>query len=313
MVKLKADLPWESELQVGYLLDQITSASGSAGHPGEDAVFQEYRHEFDIAGGIQIMDLFKPILRFRYSDEPDYKSVGFDALVELELFEKNTTLTAGFGYLTDTIGMNPPPNQVFDPNATQFREHLATYLAALGWTQVVTPALIVGVDLETQIARGYQENQYRDAEQHPRRRNRYAASAWAAYRIEATRTTIRLDNRIYADTWKLHSYTAELRVTQRIVPSFEIEPRIRFHVQDAVFFDEAVMVGDEIFRTRDPKLMAFNAQTFGLQLTWELSVLEDTFLDLFSGVLIQPYYAFLRQTNSYGNAHIAQLGALWPF
>ena len=311
MMKLKADLPLESELQVGYLLDQITSAS-AAFIPGQDIVFQEYRHEFEVAGGIRLFDLLKPIARFRYSDEPDYKSIGFDAGLELLLFEENTTLTAGFGYLADTIGTRPAPDQVTDPNATQFREHLKTYLVRVGLAQVATPELLFGVDLETQIARGFQENQYR-VEQHPRRRNRYAVSAWGAYRFESTRTTVRLDARMYIDTWELNAFSSELRVTQRIVPSLEIEPRIRFHVQDGVFFVDPVIRNGQLYRTQDPKLMAFNAQTFGLQLSWELSFLDDSFLELFSGVLIQPYYAFLRQTSSYGNAHIAQLGALWPF
>jgi hypothetical protein len=313
MMKLQAELPWESEIQVGYLLDQITSASGAAGHPGEDAVFQEYRHEFEVAGAIQLLDLFKPALRFRYSNEPDYKSIGFDAAVSFDLFDDSTSLTGGFSFLSDVITENMPDGQVRDPSVPEFEEKLKTYLARVGLTQVLTPELIMGVDLETQIARGFQENQYRDAEQHPRDRNRYAGSIWFAYRIEPSRTTIRLDQRVYVDTWHLHAFTAELRVTQRIVPSLEIEPRIRFHIQDNVFFGEPVTRGNEVFRTRDPKLLAFNAQTFGLQLSWELTVLEGTFLEIFAPMLIQPYYAFLRQTSSYGNAHIAQLGALWPF
>ncbi len=311
MIEAKADLPYESELQVGYLIDQITSASAAV-TPGADTVFKEYRHEVDIAAAKRFFGFIKPIVKFRYSDEPDYKSVGFGADLEVELFDRNTTLHAGFGYLNDTIGMRPPPNQATDPNATRFREHLNTPLFSLGVTQVLAPSLIGAIDLEAQIPRGFQENQYR-VEQHPEARNRYAVATWLAYRIEATRTTIRADYRFYADTWRLRAHSAEVRITQRILPSLEIEPRFHVHFQNGVYFVDAVTIDDQTFRTEDPKLKAFNAQTFGLQISWQLSFLQGTALDVFSEAMIQPYYAFLRQTNAYGNAHIAQLGVFWPF
>jgi hypothetical protein len=314
MIHGKADLPLEAEVELGYLIDQITSASAAV-TPGQDVVFQEYRHQLDVSAGIKLFGTravsFTPRVGLRYSDEPDYKSLGFNVDLELEILEE-TTLNLGFGYLADTIGMRPTPNTMIDPNATQFRDHLKTPFVRTGVTRILTPSLIASLQLEAQIPRGFQENQYR-VEQHPDERNRYAITTWGAYRIEESRTTIRLEYRFYADTWKLRAHSAELRVTQQIIPSLEIEPRIRFHIQNGVFFEDAVTVGDEIFRTEDPKLKAFDAETFGLQLSWELDVLEGTFLDLFSDVLIQPYYAFLRQTNSYGNAHIAQLGGVWPF
>jgi hypothetical protein len=314
MIEAKADLPLNADLQLGYLIDQITSASAAV-TPGQDIVFQEYRHELNLAAGIELFGdsdvSFTPRIGLRYSDEPDYKSIGFNVDLELEILGQ-TTVNLGLGYLNDTVGMRPAPNETIDPNATRFRERLRTPVVRTGVTHVLTPSLIASIQLEAQLPRGFQENQYR-VEQHPDERNRYSVSAWAAYRIEESRTTIRADYRFYADTWKMRAHSAELRITQRIVPSLEIEPRFRMHFQNGVFFIDAVTVDGETFRTEDPKLKAFTAQTFGLQISWELDLLEGTFLDLFADLLIQPYYAYLRQTNSYGDAHIAQLGALWPF
>lgn len=307
MVQIGKDLPWDSQAKLTYLVDQITSAS-IAFNPVTDEVFQEHRHEFRVEAGTRFWDAFTPKVSFRYSDEPDYKSVGAGADFLLDLFQRNTTLTLGFDYLHDSIKRRPIGGQT-----STFREMADTYRAALGITQLLTKAMIVGLDLEAQLVLGYQQNQYRANENHPRERIRYAAGAYAAYRFGSTGTTLRLDVRLYIDTWSLEAVTGELRVTQRIVPSFEIEPYVRGHIQSAVEFADGMMVGEEFFQTSDPKLMAFNAQTFGLRLSWRLSFLNDTFLEVFQDALIQPYYAYIRQTNRYGNAHVAQLGMFWPF
>jgi hypothetical protein len=310
MVTISKDLPLDANATVSYLVDQITSAS--AAFTQEDAAFQEYRHEIRLDAGMRFLEMLEPRVGFRYSKEPDYESLGFSGRVGLDLFEETMTLGLEVHYLRDSIGMRPAPNQQIDPNAEQFRGKLETVNVLASISEVLTPWLIAGLSFEAQVLRGFQENIYR-VEQHPEDRNRYAAGVWAAVRIDASRTTVRADYRFYADTWKLFGHSAELRVNQRIVAWFEVEPRIRLHFQDAVFFVDPITIEGETFRTEDPKLMKFSAQTFGLQLTFRLSFFHDTALELFEDTLIQPYYAYLRQTNRYGDAHIAQLGLFWPF
>lgn len=307
MVQIGKDLPWDSQAKVTYLVDQITSAS-IAFNPVTDEVFQEHRHEFRVEAGTRFFDRLTQSLSFRYSDEPDYKSVGAGANLRVDLLQRNIALDLGFDYLHDSIKRRP-----IGGRTSTFRENADTYRIALGATQLLSKAMIAGVSLEAQLVRGYQQNQYRANENHPQVRNRYVAGVFGAYRFESTGTTVRVDVRGYIDSWDLKALTGELRVTQGIVPSFEVEPYVRGHLQSAVEFAEGMMVGDEFYQTSDPKLTAFNAQTFGLRLSWRLAFLNGTFLDLFEDALIQPYYAFVRQTNRYGNAHEAQLGMFWPF
>ena len=94
-------------------------------------------------------------------------------------------LTAQAAYQHDTV---------LARNLPDFEEPLNTTLLGLGVTQILLPELIAGLTLETQILRGYDENPYR-VEQHPRGRNRYSVGSYAALRIAASKTTIRVDYR----------------------------------------------------------------------------------------------------------------------
>jgi hypothetical protein len=292
MITVRKDLPLEADVEATYLVDQITSASGAFGVTS-DAAFQEYRQEVRFAAGKRFGDV-RPSLSLRYSGESDYRSFAVGGQVAVELFDKNTILQAQVAVQHDIV----------DPR--DFRDKLDTTFVGVAWSQLITPELIVGLNLETQILSGYTENFYR-VENHPRERNRYIASIFGNYRIDYTKTTIHGAYRLYADSWDLVAHTFDLEVTQRLLPSLEIAPRLRAHTQDDVYFSQLT---PDNFLTTDPKLFAFGSGFYGVRLIWKLWFLDDTFLQ---GASIEPSYALLVQGTRYGTAHIAQLGGYWPF
>ncbi len=294
MVRISKDLPQNSEFELSYLVDQITSASSAV--TAVDEVFQEYRQELTARGQWGALDLFKPGLVLRYSKEPDYQSAALGLSLALELEPMGTVVTLRGQHQRD---------QIRQREVRAFEDKLSTTLVGLDLSQIVRRNVVLGASFEAQIVRGYQENPYRN-EVHPRSRNRYATAIFGAYRHEPSRTSVRLEYRFYIDTWNLHAHSVAVEIHQWLWPGVEIAPQFRWHTQDGVRFESG-------FRTSDPKLAAFDSRFYGLQIRWTLSFLRETFLSTFAESSLEPSYAYLDQDNAYGPAHIAQLGWYWPF
>ncbi len=297
-VTLRKDLWAKSSLEVTYLVDQITSASGA--FTPTDEAFTEYRQEVRASARVTLADVVTPGLMVRYSREGDYTSVGYGAELTAELFEKNTTWSARVMRQDDVVRQR---------GRAGFRDTLDTTLLSLGVTQLFTPVSLGGLFAEAQILSGFTENPYR-VEQHPRERDRYCLGAWAGYRYVPTKSTLRGTYRYYWDNWELRSHAFELEFSQDIGKSLMLQPRLRYHTQGGVYFTEITPDG---FRTTDPKLFEMGTWLLGLRLAWTLRFLRDTPLGVIEGAQIQPSYYFYQQGTRYGDAHVAQLGFYWPF
>ena len=115
LIQVRQGLPYDSQVEVTYLVDQITSASGA--FTNEDAAFSEFRNEVRLAGSTKLWNIFTPGVSVRYSDEPDYISRGFGVNLAVELFKKSTVLSTFFQLADDDISSK------FDPN---YQEELST-------------------------------------------------------------------------------------------------------------------------------------------------------------------------------------------
>ena len=76
--------------------------------------------------------------------------------------------------------------------------------------------------------------QARPLEQLPDSRERYALTARFGYRF--AHATLRADERVYTDTWRLHASTTEVRYIADLSSRFTVWPRVRAHVQNGVYF-----------------------------------------------------------------------------
>ncbi len=238
-----------------YLVDVVSAASVDIVSTASQR-WQEVRH----AGSLEAE--YKPhtfgvTVAGALSSEPDYFSYNFSALSALDLFEKNTTLTFGFGFGHDTIGRHGTPFSVF-------ARDLSRGSFTGGITQVVNRTTVVGASLDVVIENGDQSKPYRYVpmfapdvaptvpngasidsvnanrlperllEQTPLARRRFAVTARYAHRFETS--TLRLQERIYYDSWGLFASTTNARWIFDFGRRLELWPEARFHGQSAVSF-----------------------------------------------------------------------------
>src|SRR5262249_3482363 len=154
-VLINKDLPYGLEAQAGYLVDQVTSASGT--FTTTDHPFTEYRHDLRAALHMKIGDV-TPGINARLSLEPDYTSrtIGADCALALD---RDTPVFRTYlqGQFDDVKKRNAGGTvaEEIDPAGT-----LHTVFAGISLTQVLDRNFIAGASIESQFLRGYQANPY---------------------------------------------------------------------------------------------------------------------------------------------------------
>lgn len=227
------------------------------------------------------------------SREPDYLSVSAGASASLDLLEKNLTPFVGFRYGHDDVGVKGRPRADW--------ELLQKGGLQLGATFVINHFMIASVQLDADFERGYLAKPYRyiplfapgtgadipvgaaidevnakriperPIERLPSARNRYAVTG----RIAARRgpATLRIDERIYTDSWGVSATTTDARVMIDLGSRVMIWPHLRFHAQSgASFWQRAyeLLPTEEgawtvpRYRTGDRELSKLNTYTGGL-------------------------------------------------
>jgi hypothetical protein len=191
------------------------------------------------------------------SSEPDYFSYGLGLQMMKDFDEKNTTLIGGFGYGHDTIGRAGTPFSVFSRTLVTANFHA-------GITQVINRSTVGSIVGDLIIENGDQSKPYRyipmfsqgvaaevpngapidwvtlhrlperPLEQLPLERQRYALTSRLAHRFDTS--TIRLEERVYWDTWALVASSTDARWIFDLSRRMSIWPHARFHVQDGVSF-----------------------------------------------------------------------------
>jgi hypothetical protein len=109
----------------------------------------------------------------------------------------------------------------------------------------------------------------RPLEHLPDSRQRGALTARLAWRME--RATLRVDERLYADSWDLHASTTEVRYLADVSERLTVWPRLRFHAQTGTEFWRRAYVatsnGTDLelprYRTGDRELGPLASVTLG--------------------------------------------------
>jgi hypothetical protein len=189
------------------------------------------------------------------SDEPDYVSWSGAGAVTQDLLERNVTWLLGFAHGHDVAGRTGTPFSVFshviDRNA---------FNAVL--TLVLSPTTVASFLGDVILENGDQSKPYRyiplfapgtevpvgasidevnslrvtarPLEQLPLSRQRYALTTRMLHR--ARRATLRVDERLYVDTWALMATTTDARYLFDLGRRVETGPHARIHAQTAVSF-----------------------------------------------------------------------------
>ena len=231
-------------------VDVVTQAT-----PG----FTEVRREADLAASKRIHSLL-PGLRYRFSDEPDYRSHGFGGSLSRDFADHDTTIAIGYDLSLDTVGRSGTP-------FADWSRDLATHTAELSWTQNLGPKTIGRLAYTLMLQDGYLEKPYRyvplfesstlaeleadgmtldrdnfssyrlperPPEEVPDRRVRHAIAV-RGLRFLSGLGALQGDYRFYVDSWGMQAHTADASV--RIpIGRFRIDVEDRLHWQGPVDF-----------------------------------------------------------------------------
>ena len=233
-----------ASLKGRYIVDVVSAASA-------DIVSTASPRWTEVRNAGSLEATYKPktfgvTLAGSVSSEPDYFSFGVGSEMSLDLNEKNTTLSAGFGFGHDDVGRcgaeNSPANT--GPSCTSFgvfsrpvnrssfnfrnsssssglrqRAPSSQTSGSKKWRPVQTLSLCADVLAGRRRASAARCTSYtwvtqnrlpeRPLEQTPLSKRRLAFTGRLAHRFDGS--TVKLEERLYGDTWALFASTTDLR------------------------------------------------------------------------------------------------------
>jgi hypothetical protein len=237
-----------------YLVDVVSAASVDIVSAASRR-WSEIRQEGTLEGAYRPRT-FGVSVNGAVSSEPDYQSLSGGGAITQDLFDKNATLLLGFNHAHDVAGRTGTPFSVFSRklDTESFKAGLTlvldrrTVASFVGdvivengdpskpyrYVPLFAPGTIVplgaSVDLVTSL-----RVSARPLEQLPLSRDRFAASFRLAHRFGST-STLRVDERLYDDSWSLRASSTDVRYLVDVGSRVELGPHVRFHAQSAVSF-----------------------------------------------------------------------------
>jgi hypothetical protein len=189
------------------------------------------------------------------SSEPDYLSWTAGGSLAQDVMDKNLTLLAAYYHTHDVAGRTGTPFSVFSHSinreafkagVTVLVNHL-TVASFLGdaivengdqskpyrYVPLFAPGTVVPVGASIDEVTALRVSA-RPLEQLPLSRNRFAVTARVAHRFSSS--TLRLDERVYADSWSLRATTTDARYLVDLGRRIETGPHLRLHAQSSVSF-----------------------------------------------------------------------------
>ena len=285
-IRASVDSPTEGWSVGGsYLVDVVSAAS-------VDIVSTASRRWEEVRQAGTVDVAYKPGMRgvaasVAASVEPDYTSLTGGFVLSQDLLRKNLTLLAGYEHGHDVAGRSGTPYSVF--------AHVIDHDAfKAGLSVVIDPATVATGIAEVDLERGDTSKPYRYIplfapgtavpvgasldtvnatrlpervlEQLPLSRDRFALTGRVAHRFAGS--TLRLDERLFRDTWGLTASSTDARFLVDATRHFEIGPHVRLHGQTPVsFWQRAYTMGPGFdfpaLRTGDRELGPLWNATFG--------------------------------------------------
>jgi hypothetical protein len=273
-----------------YSMDSWTGASVDVVAAATGAI-HELRHEVNGALSAEVKNV-KLAANYRHSRENDYWSNGGVISLDVELFEKNTTLSfAALGSM-DIVG---------HVDVLAFRKPQDSIGGRVTYTQVLDTKTLLQLSAETLRMAGFMSSPYRyvgvegfglcrqtaglcTPEIHPRERIRNAFSL-RLRRAFGSLVSIGVNYRYYFDDWGLDSHTASPDMSILIGDHGTLSLVYRFYMQSrSDFYRQTypLALGNYRYVTRDRKLSAMMSHHAGLEYRHEVPMGEsgDTVLQL---------------------------------
>lgn len=275
-------------VDASYLVDFVSAASpdivSTASPRGSDT-----RQAVSVGGGYKPGTLGAQV-GGAFSTEADYIARSLDVAVLGDMKEKTVTPRLGYSYSNDTNARGGTPHDVFSHTVIGNEIDLSTSF-------VLSPRTLVVAGASGRFERGDQSKPYRlipmfapgvevgrgastdlvnasrlsvrPYEQLPLARDRYTIMGRLNHRF--THATLRLDERLYDDSWHILSTSTDLRLLFDIGERFTVGPHGRFHLQTGANFDQRVYHAETspqlvlpTYRTTDRELSPLVSVTGGL-------------------------------------------------
>jgi hypothetical protein len=288
-------------LHATYLVDVVSAASADVVSTASSR-WKEVRQAGSVSAGYKPHD-FGVEVGTSVSSEPDYLSYGAHATVTKDFDEKNWTLFFGYGFTHDTIGRcgdfgTCTPFSVFSRNLER-----GSFNGGVSF--VVDSRTLASFTGDVVIESGDQSKPYRyipmfsssvaaqvpkgasialvnelrlperPLEQLPLSRRRAALTARYAHRFDGS--TVRLEERIYDDSWGLVASSSDARWIFDLGSRFAVWPHLRLHAQNAVSFWQRAYVSGPApgwnlpeYRTGDRELGPLWTAEGGFGIKWYL-------------------------------------------
>ena len=236
-----------------YLVDVVSAASVDIVSTAS-RTWHEIRQEGSVEGAYK-PKTFGVQAHAAVSDEPDYLSLSAGAAVTQDLWNKNLTWLLGYAYGHDVAGRTGTPFSVF---SHAIDRHAIDGVLTLVMSPTTVGSLIGDLVLEngdqskpyryiplfapgTSVPNGASIGQVnslrataRPLEQLPLSRQRYGLTMRLAHRF--SHATLRLDERLYVDSWTMKATTTDARYLVDLGTRLETGPHARLHAQTAVDF-----------------------------------------------------------------------------
>lgn len=300
------DLKNGGRLDVRLVLDVLTGASPNGAHastvaqtfttpsgnntytvqPGDmplDDTFRDTRVSFGADWTIEVDRLSRLTLGTNVSKEYDYLALGLSAAYARDLNNRNTTLTASFGFNSDSIepeggipiALQPMVTQGSAANRQGSNDDKTISDVLFGITQVVNRNTIVQLNYSYGQTDGYQNDAFKILtvidpvtglpattgffdtantgnraylyENRPDSRQRNNLYFKTAHHLE--KDVINFSYRYYWDSWDINSHTLDLKYRYQMEESY-LQPHIRYYKQDAAeFYAHNLSLGSDVNAT----------------------------------------------------------------
>ncbi|MGE0323788.1 MAG: DUF3570 domain-containing protein [Polyangiaceae bacterium] len=303
-LSMAADQPtggWKAN--ASYLVDIVTAASVDIVSTASPR-WTEVRHAGTLGADYQ-PENFGVSLGGSVSREPDYLSWYIGGSFRVEMYDKRFTPLIGYSYSNDTAGRKDTPFSVYSLE-------LERNTIQLGAEIILNPSSRLTLSTEAVLEDGRQEKPYRylpifsadtapnvprgasvDAvnqlrlpgemsERLPDTRRRYSVAGEFATRDGDH--TLRVSERLYADTWGVRATTTDAIYVLGIGGGFRVWPHLRFHLQEGASFWQRAYVAQPStgqisyprLRTGDRELSPLLTATAGGGIEYATSEIPNT-------------------------------------
>lgn len=250
------------------------TAGGSGSSDTRHDITAGISHNFDDIIGVEVY--------YDFSREKDYISHTPTVTLKKDLFDKNTTLTAGFSRNMDSIS-----GQFADGAKTR---NTNNYF--VGVTQVLSPFTVAQLGYSRNESKGFESEGIRlvpldgvdpstctaesatcvdEVFPSKRSRNAYIFGVNHYFKDGPTavfdRSSVKLTFRYYRDDWRIKSYMAEAEYYKYLTEETVLRLNYRFYDQGRAYFVKDAYTASDEFKSASPQLENFNSHLAGAKLT----------------------------------------------